>query len=140
MYWTGGYIHGAPQDSVTARFFPPLWTSVTARSPTLWTGGYIRGASQVSVKARYPTTHDSVTARNPTTHNSVTVRIPTTPERITERIHTTQVSVTARCYPTLWTGGYIRGASHVSVTERSYPHRTGGFTHGVLHVCKLACT
>jgi len=92
---TGGYAHGALQDSVTA-CFPTLWTggyahgalqdSVTARPyPTIWTGGYIHGAPQVSVKARYSTTHNSV-------------------------------------------------------TERSYPNRTGGFTHGVLHVCKLACT
>ena len=50
-----------------------------------------------------------------------------------------QVSVTAR-YPTHWIGGYIHDAAYDSVTARSYPRRTGGFTHGVLHVCKLART
>jgi len=86
--------------------------------PTLWTGGYTRGASQVSVTARlYPMLRTGGYIRG-ASRISVKARYSTTPDSVTARL------------PTI----------HVSVTERSYPSRTSGFTHGVLHVCKLACT
>jgi len=92
--WTGGYAHGASQDSVTERF------------PTLWTGGYVHGASQVSVTERFPMTWISGYIHN-ASQDSVTARYSTT---------------------------------HGSVTACPYPSRTSGFTHSVLHVCKLAYT
>ena len=92
------------------------------------TGGYAHGASQECVKARLP-----MIWTGGYVHGA------------------SQDSVTARYITTNRTDGYIHGAFHDSITARystthdsvtacSYPSRTGGFTHGILHVCKLACT